>query len=136
MLLLFKCLELIDEQGGHFSGHRFFAGPNGQAEHLHEKNHRRIRLSYYKISSSIVCYGYAYLCLAIRLQSQQTADLLALSMNNASTDHIVRIRIDRVQQLHTEAGQFQACCRQIHRLCGFEHFLCALLLTANVRQSN
>lgn len=44
MLLLFKCLELIDEQGGHFSGHRFFAGPNGQAEHLHEKNHRRISL--------------------------------------------------------------------------------------------
>lgn len=49
-----------------------------------------------------------YLCLFIRFETQQAADLLRSHVYNSCANKVVRIRIDTIEKLHPEALQLGA----------------------------
>lgn len=76
-----------------------------------------------------------YLRLLVRLQTQQAADLVGLGVDDAGAHHVVRVRVDTLEQLHAEAHQFVARPRQVQRLLGLEDALGALLFAGdNIQQ--
>lgn len=69
------------------------------------------------------------LCLFIRLETQQAAHLVGLRVDDSGANHIVRVGVDTVQQLHSESHQLVAGAGQIERLLSLEDSLRSLLLT-------
>lgn len=72
------CLELINQQLAHLLRHILQTGTDSQAEHTN-------------------------LCLLVWFETQQTADFVSLGVDDSGAHHIVRVRVDPLQQLHAEA---------------------------------
>lgn len=58
---------------------------------------------------------------------------MRLRVDDASAHHVVRIGVDAVEQLHSEADQFVPRARQVEWNLSLEHFLRALLLAVKVK---
>lgn len=75
-----------------------------------------------------------YLSLLVGFETKQTTHFVGLSMDDTRADHVIGIRINTIQKLHTETGQFVPGTRQIQRLLGLEHTLGPLLLTVKNKE--
>lgn len=53
---------------------------------------------------------------------------MRLRVDDTGTYHVVRIRIDAVEQLHAEAGELVLGTGQVEWNLSLKHFLCSLLL--------
>lgn len=56
---------------------------------------------------------------------------MGLGVDDAGAHHVVRVRVDALEQLHAKAHQFVARPRQVQRLLGLEDALGALLFAGD-----